>query len=180
MNRRKFIGLAPFLVFVLLVTLFTLPLLQGRDPSLHPSALQDKPVPDFVLPPALDGQPGFATADLKGRVSLVNIFASWCVTCAAEQAFLTDRIAATGIPLYGINYKDKKEEARAWLEKNGNPFTAIGADSDGRVAIDWGVYGVPETYLVDAAGIIRYRHVGPLTPAVWQEFFIPLLPEAGK
>lgn len=180
MTGRKILRFAPLLAFALLVALFATPLLRGYDPSALPSALRGKPAPDFVLQAAVSGRPGFSTAELKGKLSIVNVFASWCVTCAAEQEFLTDKTEKTGLPLYGIAYKDKREDTEAWLERHGNPFTAIGADADGRVAIDWGVYGVPETYLVGPSGVVLARHAGPMTEKVWQKDFALLLREGAR
>ncbi|HZD26998.1 MAG TPA: DsbE family thiol:disulfide interchange protein [Alphaproteobacteria bacterium] len=132
-------------------------------PREIPSALIDKPVPQFRLPAIPGGPPGLEAADLKGQVSLVNVFASWCVPCRAEHPLLTRLKADSGVPLYGINYKDRTADVLGWLGRLGNPFDRIGADRDGQVAIDWGVYGVPETFLIDAHGTIVCKQVGPLT-----------------
>ena len=151
-----------------------------RDPGTLPSALIDKPVPAFELPPLAgrDG-PGFSSADLEGRVSLVNVFASWCVPCRVEHPLLMT-LADDGVPIYGINYKDPAERANGWLGELGDPYRAIGADTQGRVAIDWGVYGVPETFVVDTGGRIRHRHVGPLQPRDVEETIKPLLAELAE
>jgi cytochrome c biogenesis protein CcmG/thiol:disulfide interchange protein DsbE len=148
-----------------------------RDPGQLPSALIDQPVPAFELPP-IDGRdgPGFSSADLAGRVSLVNVFASWCVPCRVEHPLLM-ALADEGVAIYGIDYKDPADKAAGWLAEFGDPYRAIGADQDGRVAIDWGVYGVPETFVVDAEGRIRHRHVGPLQPRDIEETIKPLLAE---
>ena len=120
--------------------------------TVLPSALIDQPAPEFALPPlAGGGEPGFSSADLHGKVSLVNVFASWCAPCRAEHQVLNALAQSKRVPIYGINYKDKPEAARAWIAELGNPYTRIGAD-DGRVGIEWGVYGVPETFVVDRAG----------------------------
>lgn len=144
-----------------------------RDPSTLPSALIDKPAPDFALPPLLPDKPGLASADLKGAPALVNVWASWCVPCRAEHPVLMG--LGREVPVFGINYKDKPEDARRFLAELGDPYRRIGADPSGRVAIDWGVYGVPETYLVDAGGRVRYRHVGPLTEKVVAETIRPMI-----
>lgn len=144
-----------------------------RDPSTLPSALIDKPAPDFALPPLLPDKPGLASADLKGAPALVNVWASWCVPCRAEHPVLMG--LGREVPVFGINYKDKPEDARRFLTELGDPYRRIGADPSGRVAIDWGVYGVPETYLVDAGGRVRYRHVGPLTEKVVAETIRPMI-----
>lgn len=170
---------APFAVFAVVVLLAALPLLRGKDPSLVPSALLEKPVPEFNLPAALKKSSGFSPADLKkGKVSVVNFFASWCVSCVAEQALL-EKLSKT-VPVYGFAYKDKQADLAKWLETHGNPFTGIAADSDGRMAIDWGVYGVPETFVIDGKGVIRYRHVGPVTEDAYESIFLPLITELEK
>jgi cytochrome c biogenesis protein CcmG/thiol:disulfide interchange protein DsbE len=146
-----------------------------RDPSTLPSALIDHPVPEFALPP-LPGRngPGFSSGDLKGGVSLVNVFASWCVPCRVEHPLLR-ALAREGVAIYGINYKDPAENAAGWLAELGDPYRAVGVDRDGRVAIDWGVYGVPETFVIDREGRIRYRFVGPMQPRDLDQTLRPLL-----
>lgn len=148
----------------------------GYDPRGVPSALLDRPAPDFALP-RLDGfdLPALDSAALRGgRPQLVNFFASWCVPCVAEHPLLT-RLARNGVPILGIAYKDKPEDSAAFLRRHGNPFQRIGVDRPGRVAIDWGVYGVPETYVVDRAGVIRWRQAGVLTDEVVARDLEPLL-----
>jgi len=134
----------------------------GReDTDVLPSQLIDKPAPSFALD-GLGDTPGLSTEDLQGGgVKLVNVWASWCVPCRVEHPFI-EALAEEGIPIHGINYKDDPDNALAFLEELGNPYTRIGADRSGRVGIDWGVYGVPETYVLDAEGRIVYRHVGPI------------------
>jgi cytochrome c biogenesis protein CcmG/thiol:disulfide interchange protein DsbE len=173
------------LLFLLPVVLFVavgigLALGLTRDPSVLPSVLIDKEVPSFELP-SLEGvgRPGFSSEDLEGQVSLVNVFASWCVPCRVEHPIFV-RLAEQGVPIYGINYKDQPAKARAWLDELGNPFTAIGADTDGRVAIDWGVYGVPETFVVDREGRIRHRHVGPLQARDLERTILPMVAELSQ
>jgi cytochrome c biogenesis protein CcmG, thiol:disulfide interchange protein DsbE len=129
------------------------------------------------LPALLEDGPGVATADLKGTPVLVNVFASWCGPCRAEHPLLM-RLAEQGVALYGIDFKDRPEEARAWLARVGNPYRRIGTDRAGASTIDWGVYGVPETFLVDATGTIRFRQVGPLSPGVVETSIWPLLRHA--
>jgi len=134
------------------------------NPHEIPSALIGKPVPQFALPPVQDGGQGLATADLKtGQPSVVNVFASWCVPCRVEHPLFSTLRKDSLAPIYGLNYKDKPEDVARWLDQLGNPFSRIGADRDGRVSIDWGVYGVPETFVVDGNGRIVCKHVGPLT-----------------
>ncbi len=140
-----------------------------------PSALISKPVPQFALPPIEGRTAGFSTADLKGQVALINIFASWCVPCRAEHPVLSAFARTGGVPIYGINYKDKAPDALAWLKELGDPYTRIGADIDGRVAIDFGAYGVPETYVVAPDGTIAYRIVGPITQATVDQTLMPLI-----
>lgn len=142
--------------------------------SVLPSPLLDKPAPDFSLPPLAADSPGLSSADLAGKASLVNVFASWCVPCRAEHKVLNALAQAKRVPIYGINYKDKPEAARAWIAELGNPYDRIGAD-DGRVGIEWGVYGVPETFVVDRSGRIRYKHVGPLTRDDLERKILPLI-----
>ena len=155
----------PLVALVALVAVFALSI--DRDPGLVRSVLIDKPVPEFSLPavPGL-GVPGFDSAALTGAPTVVNVFASWCIPCRDEHPLLEALKADTGMRLYGINHSDAPENARAFLAELGNPYDAVGADRDRRVSIDWGVYGVPETFVVDAAGVITYKHVGPLTPGL--------------
>ncbi len=136
-----------------------------RDPSTLPSALIDKPVPEFDLPPLAIGEtakPGLSSSDLTGQVQLVNVFASWCGPCRVEHPYLM-RMAREGVVLQGLNYKDNPEDAAGFLQELGDPYEKIGADRKGRVGIEWGVYGVPETFVIDAEGKIRHKHVGPIT-----------------
>jgi cytochrome c biogenesis protein CcmG/thiol:disulfide interchange protein DsbE len=173
MTLRRLLYLIPVLVFAGVGIGLALGL--TRDPSILPSALIGKPVPDFKLPgvAGLD-RPGLSSADLKGKPALVNVFASWCVPCRAEQPLLL-RLADSGVPIYGINYKDKPDQVDAWLNQLGNPYQRIGADQSGRVAIDWGVYGVPETFVIDAEGRIRHKFVGPLMPQDVDQTLLPML-----
>ncbi len=170
---KKLIPFIPFILLLTLAALFARPLLEGKDPSVVSSALVGKPMPDFSFA-------GFSSKDLKGQVVLVNFFASWCVSCAAEQDTLAALAKKESVTLYGIAYKDKEADLRVWLEKHGNPFKAVGMDDGGRVAIDFGVAGVPETFVVDRAGVIRYRHAGPVMPEDVGEIFLPLLWEMNK
>jgi cytochrome c biogenesis protein CcmG/thiol:disulfide interchange protein DsbE len=164
MNRKNILTLLPLLVFAALGFL----LFKGLygDPSSLPSALIGKPVPAFDLPAITDsGIPGLKDVDLKqGKVTVVNVWASWCVPCRDEVPLLMELGKRTDIVLVGINNKDEAANATRFMATLGNPFTAIGADVSGRAAIDWGVYGVPETFIVDGAGVVRHKHVGPLTP----------------
>ena len=170
---KRLLYIVPPIVFVGLVVMFYVGL--GRDPSIVPSALIDQPVPEFVLPALKDEGSGLATTDLKGEVSLVNVFASWCVPCRVEHPLLMGLAEADEVRIHGINYKDAPDAATNWLRDLGDPYERIGADQDGRVSIDWGVYGVPETFIVDGEGRIRYKHVGPMTPEVLEKKLLPLI-----
>lgn len=145
-----------------------------RDPGTLPSALLEKPAPDFALPPLPGSGQGLSTADLVPGPQLVNVFASWCVPCRIEHPMLM-RLRQEGVTIQGINYKDKPEDARKFLAELGDPFARIGSDRDGRVGIEWGVYGVPETYVIDRQGRIAYRHVGPLQPRDLERTIRPLM-----
>jgi len=174
---RRALLAAPLAVFAVIAGWMAVPLFTGDNPSELPSALLDKPAPDFVLPPLPGRGDGFARADLGGEPALVNVFASWCVPCLAEHPLITRLARDEAVPVYAINYKDAPSDALAWLERHGDPYTRIGADREGRVGIEWGVYGVPETFVVDAEGRIRFRHPGPLTPEVVEQTVLPLLAE---
>ena len=152
-SRRRISGfvLVPLIAFALMV-LFGWGLFRGGDDL--PSALLDKPVPEFALAPVLGREEGLSTQDLIGHVSLVNVFASWCVPCRAEHPLFMELSATGEVPLYGINYKDPPDQARAWLDELGDPYARIGADINGRAGIEWGVYGVPETYVIAPDGTI--------------------------
>jgi cytochrome c biogenesis protein CcmG/thiol:disulfide interchange protein DsbE len=163
-RSRLWLVLIPVVVFAALAALFWKGL--SGEPSKIPSALINKPVPEFTLAavPGLD-VPGLASADLKtGKVTVVNVWASWCAPCRIEHPLLTELAKRADISLAGINYKDEPENAVRFLTTLGQPFAAVGMDRDGRAAVDWGVYGVPETFVVDGEGRIRYKHIGPLTP----------------
>ncbi len=165
----------PVLVFAVVAGHFAWPILTGKDPRILASAMIDKPAPPHDLPALLTEKPGIDPKALRGEVKLVNFFASWCGPCRVEHPLLMQMAAESDIPLLGVNYKDAPDQAKAWLVELGDPFGRIGIDDDGRAAIDWGVYGVPETYLVDEKGQIRYRHVGPLTGTVLQETIFPMV-----
>ena len=174
-TRSRLLFLLPVIVFVVLAGLFVVRL-GGDDPSRVPSALLNKPAPAFSLPP-LEGLvaggkpvPGFSSEDLKGKVTVVNVWASWCAPCRQEHPLLVDLAKDPSIRLVGINQKDDPDNARRFLGTYGNPFAAVGTDSNGRVSIDWGVYGVPETFIVGPDGMIRHKHIGPLTPETLQAF----------
>jgi cytochrome c biogenesis protein CcmG, thiol:disulfide interchange protein DsbE len=175
--------LLPVAGFLGLVAAFALGL--HNDPSLVPSPLIGKPVPVFDLPPIAGQSLGLSSRDLEGRVSLVNVFASWCVSCREEHPLLLRLEQSKIVPILGLDYKDKPADAARWLAVMGDPYGRTGADIDGRVAIDWGVYGVPETFVVDRRGIIAYKQTGPITPAILEQTILPMvarlqeLPAAG-
>ena len=167
-KRRHVLLLLPLIVFLALAALFLVRLWSG-DPSRLPSALIGKPAPHTDLPPLAglerDGKavPGLSNAAFQGELTLVNVWASWCVPCADEVPFLEKLSKDKRIKLVGINYKDPTDNARRFLNRYGNPFVAVGVDASGRTSIDWGVYGVPETYLIGRDGTIAYKLVGPVT-----------------
>jgi cytochrome c biogenesis protein CcmG/thiol:disulfide interchange protein DsbE len=168
----------PLAVFgVLLVFLFA-----GlfRDPREVPSPLIGKPAPAFSLAKLHQPNERLTNADMRGQVWLLNVWASWCVSCRIEHPLLVDLARANVVPVIGLAYKDKPEDGRAWLATNGDPYRMSIVDRDGRVGIDFGVYGVPETYVIDKAGRIRFRQVGPLTPEDWEQHVRPLLEELGR
>ena len=176
-RRLRLLFLVPVAAFVALMLAFGLSL--DRDPSRVPSALIGKPVPDFALAPVKGRMLGLSTADLKREVSLVNVFASWCAACREEHPLLL-RLKAQGIvPIYGLDYKDKPDDAAAWLDRMGDPYTRTGADLDGRVGIDWGVYGVPETYVVDRQGRIAFKQIGPISEQTLTSTILPLIARLG-
>ena len=169
--------LLPVGMFLALATVFALVLFQisqGRDIREVPSPLIGKPAPAFDLPRLADRNLRFTSANLKGRVSMVNVWASWCVSCRAEHGVLM-QMAAAGVPIIGINYKDDRADARALLRATGDPYEATVFDPDGRAAIDWGVYGTPETFIVDKDGVIRYKRVGPISAERARDEIMPLI-----
>ena len=168
-------SLAPLAITALLFGLFYWALKYQSDDL--PSPLIGKPVPEFALPPVQGRTAGLSSEDLVGEVSIVNVFASWCVPCRDEHPLFTELARRDVVPINGINYKDEPGQAEAWLAELGDPYARTGADVDGSVGIDWGVYGVPETFVVDADGRIAYKHVGPLSPAVLAETILPLVRE---
>ncbi len=182
--RSRLLAALPLAAFLALGGLFLFALFSG-DPSKLPSALIGRPVPAFVLPPveglmrAEAPVPGFATTDLAaGTVTIVNVWASWCGPCHEEHPFLTALAERSQAPLFGIDYKDDPAEARRFIGRYGNPYTRVGADRSGRVAVDWGVYGVPETFIVDGRGRIAYKHVGPITAEAIEQNRLPAIARA--
>jgi cytochrome c biogenesis protein CcmG/thiol:disulfide interchange protein DsbE len=163
-RRRNWLAVLPLVVFAGLAAIFLIQLRSGEDSSFVPSVLIGREAPATNLPPLAGSDlPGLASADFKGHVTLVNVWASWCAPCREEQPLLMKLKGDPRFRLTGLNYKDKPANALRFLGEMGNPFAAIGVDANGRTAIDWGVYGVPETYLVGKDGRILYKHVGPFT-----------------
>jgi cytochrome c biogenesis protein CcmG, thiol:disulfide interchange protein DsbE len=165
--------LIPLAVFAVLVVFLAIGL--KRDPREVPSPLIDKPAPAFQLSRLDNPAETVRLEDLRGKVWLLNVWASWCVACLQEHPVLVEFSHARVVPIYGLNYKDTRDAAHAWLDKHGNPYTTSIVDADGRVGIDYGVYGVPETFLIDKQGVIRYKHIGPVTPEVLNEKILPLV-----
>lgn len=152
-------------------------LLKGLDLHPHevPSPLIDKPAPVFSLPQLADPAKKFSPADMKGKVWLFNVWASWCESCKDEHPVLLALAQQNVVPIYGLDYKDTRKDAEAWLHKAGNPYTMVASDADGRIGIDYGVYGVPETYVIDKQGIIRYKQIGPVTLSNLKSTILPLV-----
>ena len=177
MKPRFLLALLPLVLLVGLIAVFATQM--GRDTSLVRSVLIDKPAPTFTLPAvAGTGVEGFDTASLTGEVTVVNVFASWCVPCRDEHPLLEVLKAESGVRLYGINQRDQADNAVKFLTELGNPYDRIGGDTDNRVSIDWGVYGVPETFVVNPAGVITYKHVGPMTPETLRDDVLPAIERA--
>lgn len=176
MNKQRLFLFIPLIVFVLLGILFWRGL--SLDPNEMPSALLNKPIPAFDLPvlPAPENPQGLVSANqemLKGKVSLLNVWATWCTTCRQEHEFL-NTLKAQGILIYGINYKDNSEDAQRWLAELHNPYVFSVTDEDGRLGLNLGVFGAPETYVVDTQGVIRYKHIGDVNAQVWEATIKPI------
>ena len=179
--------LLPLIIFMAMAGLFLWQMASGKDPNQIPSVLINKPAPEFDLAPlnasygirTPEGgeMPGFKTADFEGKISVVNVWASWCPTCRDEHPILLDMTKDKRFELVGLAYKDDPANSARFLRNHGNPFDAVGMDISGRVGIDWGVYGAPETFIVDQTGTIRYKHIGALTPRSMVESFMPKLEE---
>lgn len=176
---RRFVVLLPLALFLGLAALFLMQLLSGRDVAEIPSALIGQPAPQTSLPP-LEGAnlPGLDSKDFAGKVTLVNVWASWCGPCREEHPFLLGLSQDRRFGIAGLNYKDAPENARRFLGSLGNPYSAIGVDQTGRAAIDWGVYGVPETFLVGKDGKIAFKHVGPLSEQAVARDLLPAIEKA--
>ena len=171
---RRILSLLPILLFVALASYFAVALRPGHDPHVLPSAMLDKPMPAFDLP-TLTGEGRLTPQAILGKPALLNVFASWCAPCRVEHPLLMRLARKEGIPIYGIAHKDKTADSIRFLQQLGDPYTAIGVDAEGRVSLDFGVYGVPETYVLDRAGHIRKRVVGPLGAEMLEKEILPLL-----
>jgi len=172
-SNSRFALYAPLALFVIIAVFLGIGL--TLDPRKVPSPLIGKPVPEFALPAVLGRSLGLASADLRKEVSLVNVFASWCVECREEHPIWMQISREGRVPVHGLNYKDQPRDAAKWLAELGDPYTRTGADVNGRVSIDWGVYGVPETFVVDRDGRIAYKHIGAVTREVWEKTLWPLV-----
>lgn len=170
-NRLRFA--LPILIFLGLAAAFAAGL--TLNPREIPSVLIGKPVPAFALAPVAGRTLGLSDSDLKGEVSLLNVFASWCAECRAEHPLLMRLREQNLVPVHGLNYKDQPEDARGWLDDLGDPYTRTGADLEGRVGIELGVYGVPETFVIDKAGRIAHKHIGAINARVLNETILPLV-----
>lgn len=165
--------LLPLAIFLVLIVFLAIGL--RLNPREVPSPLIDKPAPAFSVPTLDGGGKTLARDDLRGKVWLLNVWASWCVSCREEHPVLVELAKRNVVPIYGLNYKDARPDALRWLSEWGNPYAVSAFDPEGRVGIDFGVYGVPETFVIDKAGVIRQKHIGPLTPAVLENKLIPLI-----
>ncbi len=165
--------LIPLLVFVVLVGFLWAGL--SLNPREVPSPLIGRPAPAFSLPQLRNPGAVINAADLKGQVWLLNVFASWCTPCLEEHPYLVDLAKSGVVPVYGLNYKDRHEAALKWLNKHGDPYAGIVVDAEGRTGIEYGVYGVPETFVIDKLGVIRFKHIGPLTPDVLDDEILPMI-----
>ena len=173
--KKSFIPLAIFVVLVVFLWIgLTL------NPREIPSPLLNKPAPAFKLVQLHEPNKVIAPEHLRGKVWLLNVWASWCATCLQEHPLLVEMARQNIVPIYGLNYKDQREAGMAWLRQHGNPYILSAHDLDGRVGIDYGVYGVPETYVIDKGGIIRYKHIGPITAEALHKTIIPLINELKK
>jgi len=170
--------LIPLLLFVVLVVFLAIGL--NRDPHEVPSPLINKPAPAFEVPQLSEANKSFSPASMKGQVWILNVWASWCVACREEHPVLVELSKSKMAPVIGLDYKDRREDALAMLTKQGNPYVLSAFDANGRVGIDYGVYGVPETYIIDKAGVIRFKHIGPVTMELLNQKIYPLISELQK
>ncbi len=165
--------LIPLVIFLVIAGFLAYGL--SLDPRKVPSPLIGKPAPQFELPSLLEPGKTVSTQDYRGQVWLLNVWATWCVSCRQEHGLLVDVSRNLDIPLVGLDYKDEAEPAKQWLQRLGNPYQVVAFDADGMVGIDWGVYGTPETYLIDKQGIIRFKQIGPITPQILRDTILPMV-----
>jgi len=170
--------LIPLAIFLVLVVFLFIGL--GRDPHEVPSPLIDKAAPTFRLPQLKDPSKTFSAEDMRGKVWILNVWASWCVSCRDEHPLLIGYAQWGIVPIYGLNWKDKREDALAWLDELGDPYVLSVSDFDGRIAIDYGVYGAPETYVIDQNGTIRFKQIGAVTAEVWSDKIMPLVQQLNR
>lgn len=170
--------LIPLGLFLVLVAFLAIGL--TRDPREVPSPLINKAAPTFRLPQLKEPGQIFSAEDMRGKVWVLNVWASWCVSCRDEHPLLIEYAKTGAVPIYGLNWKDKREDALDWLGELGDPYVMSAVDLDGRVAIDYGVYGAPETYLIDQGGVIRFKQIGPVTPEVWKNKFLPMVQQLNR
>jgi len=170
--------LIPLVLFLGLVVFLAIGL--TRNPHEVPSPLINKPAPTFTLNQLADPSKTFSAEEMRGKVWLLNVWATWCVVCREEHPMLLEIERSGEVPIYGLDTKDKREDALAWLQELGDPYVLSVSDLDGRVGIDYGVYGAPETFLIDKNGVIRFKRIGPITPDVWQKEMLPLVKELNK
>lgn len=170
--------LIPLAIFIVLVVFLAIGL--TRDPHLVPSPLINKPAPAFQLPQLKDPAKSFSAQEMRGKVWLLNVWASWCLPCREEHELLVKLSMTRLVPIYGLNYKNERDEALAWLREFGDPYVVVASDLDGRVGIEYGVYGVPETYLIDRDGVIRFKQIGPLTPDIIKYTILPMVKDISK
>ena len=170
--------LIPLGLFVILIAFLAIGL--TRDPREVPSPLINKPAPAFQLPQLKDPSKTFSPESMRGKVWLLNVWASWCISCRDEHPLLIEYARSGALPIYGLNYRDKREDALAWLGELGDPYVLSASDSDARVGINYGVYGAPESYLIDRNGVIRFKQIGPITPDIWEKTILPLARDLNK
>jgi len=170
--------LIPLVLFAVLIIFLAIGL--GHDPHRLPSALIDKPAPDFALPELRDPGKIISPQQMRGKVWLLNVWGSWCVACREEHPFLMEIARSKALPLYGLSWKDKREDALGVLSELGDPYVLTVSDFDGRVAIDYGITGAPETYLIDKNGVIRYKEPGQLTPEIMEKKILPMVRELSR
>jgi len=170
--------LIPLVIFIVLAVFLAIGL--TRDPHELKSVLINKPAPTFRLPQLKAADKMISNEDMRGKVWLLNVWASWCIACREEHPYLLEYAKSGVVPIYGLNYKDRREDALATLDELGDPYTVSAVDLDGRVGIDFGVYGAPETYVIDQGGTIRFKYVGPMMPDVWKEKILPVVQELNR